>query len=292
MRKVYDIKGLFSKVSATGTTLFCAVVFTMSAAFAQNSASAKVEQRIAYINKYKDLAIKHMQEYRIPASITLAQACLESANGTSTLAVKGNNHFGIKCHKWEGDVIYHDDDQKGECFRKYENAEESFKDHSLYLSSQRRYASLFEIKDNDYKLWASGLKSAGYATNPNYAKELVNIIEDYELYKFDSGEFKEEITEEELPQENIENAKEDIELEGNADGAKMLDASPLYAISTQRQLYEEDGRAYVFANEGDTYASIAKEYRLLNREIKKYNNASGVKNKTPLRPGTKVFLQK
>lgn len=292
MRKVYERSPMILRVSALCAIMFCGAVWAPFSSYAQSAASKKVEQRIAYINKYKDLAVRHMQEYKIPASITLAQGCLESANGTSTLAVKGNNHFGIKCHKWEGDVIYHDDDEKGECFRKYENAEESFRDHALYLTSQPRYASLFDIKDNDYKLWATGLKSAGYATNPNYAKELVNIIEDYELYKFDTGEFKEEIEEEKLPEENIENAMEDIELEGNADGAVMLEVSPLYAFSTQRQLYQEEGRAYVFANEGDTYESIAKEYHLLNREIKKFNNASRVKRKTPLRPGTKVFLQK
>ena len=282
MREVYKISALLA--------LF---LFSSAVCSAQGAAKGKVEARIAYINKYKELAIKHMQQYKIPASITLAQGCLESANGTSTLAVQGNNHFGIKCHKnWEGETIFHDDDAKGECFRKYSTAEESFKDHALYLTSQRRYAELFKIEGNDYKHWANGLKSAGYATNPNYANELINIIEDYELYKYDSGEYEEEIVEEQMPQENLENAIQDIELEGVAEGAKPLENSPLYAISTARQIYEEDGRAYIFASEGDTYESIAKEYNLFNREIKRFNNAKGVKKNTPLRPGTKVFLEK
>ena len=233
-----------------------------------------------------------MQEYNIPASITLAQGCLESANGTSTLAVKANNHFGIKCHKWEGEKIYHDDDEKGECFRKYSDAEASFIDHSEHLTKQPRYASLFQIEGNNYKLWAIGLKQACYATYPNYAKELVNIIEDYELYKYDTGDYKDEIVEEKMEPQNLENAVQDIQLEGIAEGAQPLESSPLYAISTARQLYQEDGRAYIFSSEGDTYELIAKEYNLFNREIKRFNNASGVKRKTPLRPGTKVFLQK
>lgn len=140
-----------------------------------------------YINTYKDIAIRQMNAYGIPASIILAQACLESGNGNSRLAVKGNNHFGIKCHNtWKGKRIYHNDDSRGECFRRYSNAEDSFKDHSEFLKNSRRYQSLFDLKKTDYKAWAHGLKAAGYATNPKYAQMLIDIIEKNELHKYDT----------------------------------------------------------------------------------------------------------
>lgn len=275
--------------------IFLIITVDTKISLSQNTTSKRVEERIEYINRYKAIAIRHLQEYKIPASITLAQACLESGNGKSTLAVDGNNHFGIKCHNgWNGERIYHDDDAPNECFRKYKNPEESFNDHAIYLSTQKRYASLFDIENNDYKKWANGLKAAGYATNPNYAKELINIIEDYQLYKFDQEKLDKESLDSELsiatlPKENLKDAIKDIELEGGDIGAKKLEKSPLYAISTQRQLYEENGRAYIFANEGDTYESIAKQYNLFNREIRKFNN---LKRKSTPRPGEKVFLEK
>lgn len=144
--------------------------------------------RQEYIEKYKELAVKQMRKHKIPASITLAQACLESSNGNSELARKANNHFGIKCHNgWEGKGYKHDDDRKGECFRKYNSAEDSFTDHSIFLKSGSRYNSLFDLKITDYKAWAHGLKAAGYATNPKYAQMLINIIEEYRLYELDSS---------------------------------------------------------------------------------------------------------
>lgn len=149
--------------------------------------------RQQYINKYKDVAIKQMHKHKIPASIILAQACLESGDGNSTLARKANNHFGIKCHNgWKGKGYKHDDDAKGECFRKYNDPIDSFTDHSYFLISGSRYNSLFDLPITDYKGWAHGLKAAGYATNPKYAKLLIDIIEEYKLYKYDTGEaFKE-----------------------------------------------------------------------------------------------------
>lgn len=159
-----------------------AILLVLSAGtFAQNLS------RLQYINKYKDEAIRQMHKYKIPASITLAQACLESNDGNSTLARKANNHFGIKCHNgWKGKGFNHDDDQKGECFRRYKNAEDSFVDHSYFLISGNRYNSLFDLKITDYKAWAHGLKAAGYATNPKYAQLLIDIIEEYKLYRYDT----------------------------------------------------------------------------------------------------------
>ena len=130
-----------------------------------------------YIKEHKDLAINEMHRYNIPASITLAQAILESGSGTSFLAIEANNHFGIKCHvHWKGPKSYHDDDEENECFRKYSNVAESFRDHSIFLSERGRYSFLFELRKNDYKGWAKGLQKAGYATNKKYAKKLIELI--------------------------------------------------------------------------------------------------------------------
>ena len=140
-----------------------------------------------YIKKYKDIAISEMNSYGIPASITLAQGILESGNGESRLAVDGNNHFGIKCHNnWNGETIIEDDDEKGECFRKYSNVGDSFRDHSLFLKERGRYEFLFEYKITNYKKWARGLKKAGYATNPKYASLLIDIIKKYNLTQYDN----------------------------------------------------------------------------------------------------------
>ena len=139
-----------------------------------------------YINDYKDLAVEEMKLYNIPASITLSQGILESSNGESMLATKANNHFGIKCHSsWQGDRVFHDDDEKGECFRKYNNVEDSYRDHSLFLANSSRYSFLFDIPIQNYKSWAKGLKKAGYATNPKYSKLLINIIKRYNLDQYD-----------------------------------------------------------------------------------------------------------
>lgn len=140
-----------------------------------------------YINKYKDIAIREMYDYGVPASITLAQGILESGLGKSELAVKANNHFGIKCHnEWSGERMYHDDDASQECFRKYDNAEESFIDHTQFLKNRARYSFLFELDRTDYKGWAKGLKQAGYATDPKYPTRLINLIESHNLQQYDT----------------------------------------------------------------------------------------------------------
>ena len=139
-----------------------------------------------YINNYSAIAKEEMLQYGIPASITLAQGILESGAGKGTLTKKANNHFGIKCHSsWTGERVYHDDDEKGECFRKYRDPRYSFRDHSLFLSQRTRYQNLFTLKKRDYKGWAKGLKKAGYATDPKYPAKLINIIERYNLTQYD-----------------------------------------------------------------------------------------------------------
>jgi flagellum-specific peptidoglycan hydrolase FlgJ len=140
-----------------------------------------------YIDQYKDCAIEQMLKWKIPASITLAQGILESGAGGSDLATKGNNHFGIKCHDWTGARVYHDDDMRGECFRAYISPFESFLDHSLFLVKGKRYQGLFKLKMTDYQGWAYGLKAAGYATDPNYPKRLIDLIQLYKLYEYDKA---------------------------------------------------------------------------------------------------------
>ncbi|CAM1373466.1 glucosaminidase domain-containing protein [Tenacibaculum xiamenense] len=139
-----------------------------------------------YILKFAPIAVKKMHEHNIPASITLAQGILESGSGRSPLAVRSNNHFGIKCHRgWKGKSVTHDDDEKGECFRKYKYPESSYEDHSQFLLTRKRYASLFRLRHTDYKGWAYGLKRAGYATDRRYPQKLISLIHKYDLMKYD-----------------------------------------------------------------------------------------------------------
>lgn len=177
----YGIKFLFSQTSRVMRRLlpilFLAALLPV-AAFA--------DEKDRYIEKWAATAVREMQRSGIPASITLAQGLVESRAGLSDLAKEGNNHFGIKCHSgWTGGRMYHDDDAKGECFRVYDSAEESFRDHSDFLTGRQRYAALFRLDITDYKGWAEGLRKAGYATSPSYASQLIKVIEDYKLYEYD-----------------------------------------------------------------------------------------------------------
>ncbi len=154
--------------------------------------------RKEYIDTYKEIAIREMHRSGIPASITLAQGCLESSNGNSVLSRKSNNHFGIKCKSdWKGARTYHNDDKLNECFRKYRSVEESYIDHTNFLLENPRYGYLFRISHTDFKAWAKGLKAAGYATDPKYAHRLIKIIEDEDLHMFDNVKL------EDLPKHDI-----------------------------------------------------------------------------------------
>jgi flagellum-specific peptidoglycan hydrolase FlgJ len=144
-----------------------------------------------YIENYSQIAKDEMEEFGIPASITIAQGILESGAGRGELTMRSNNHFGIKCHKeWDGGRVYHDDDELQECFRKYKDPRNSFRDHSLFLSQRSRYKNLFNLRIDDYKGWAKGLRKAGYATDPKYPNKLIDIIERYQLYEFDDEVMK------------------------------------------------------------------------------------------------------
>lgn len=148
----------------------------------------RIESIDEYIDTFSEIAQLEMKAYGIPASITLAQGLLESGFGKGELALKTNNHFGIKCHTgWEGDYDFHDDDAKGECFRKYNHPMYSFRDHSIFLTTRSRYAFLFDYRTTDYKKWAHGLRKAGYATDKRYPQKLIYLIEKHQLYKYDGG---------------------------------------------------------------------------------------------------------
>ena len=238
---------------------------------------AQKTSRKEYIATYKDIAIKQMKTHGIPASITLAQGCLESGDGNSTLAKKANNHFGIKCHDWKGPSIRIDDDKKNECFRKYKHAEDSYNDHGDFLRYRERYGFLFNLKITDYKAWAHGLKKAGYATNPHYAQMLIKIIEENNLMQYDKYKGSSKKIAPPSPAQ-----LEEVKI------LKPVKNSPLYKYSVNRTVYEVNGVAYIIANKGDTYKSIAKEYNLFRNELLRFNDLT---RHSTLRPGSRIFLQ-
>ena len=229
-----------------------------------------------YIETYKDIAMREMREYKIPASITLAQGIIESGAGNSRLAREAKNHFGIKCHKgWTGMTYTMDDDEKDECFRKYDNVEESFRDHSLFLTTRSRYADLFKLDIMDYEGWANGLKAAGYATSPTYATALINRIELNKLYLYDQ-EAMGMITEQEL-QQNLDDANtpvvknESKELE-LAFAPKDRSAFRLVDMTTDKRfIYENNGVRFAYAKEGETLDGIAEEFGVKKKKLCKYN---------------------
>jgi len=213
-----------------------------------------------YINTWKDLAISEMKRSGIPASITLAQGLLESSNGNSRLSVAANNHFGIKCHDWEGEEIYHDDDKKGECFRKYKNAGESYIDHTDFLMSRSRYAFLFDYKSTDYKNWAKGLQKAGYATDPKYPQKLIDLIERYELSQYDSGvTVADRTTSTSVATRNQSTAT-----------ASGWDDFTSFHVD-RHPVKENNKTSYITAKEGDTYSSLSNELDMMPWQLPKYN---------------------
>lgn len=236
-----------------------------------------------YIQTYSSIAVSEMLRSGVPASITLAQGILESGAGQSRLATEGNNHFGIKCHKgWTGRSMRHTDDAPNECFRAYDEPGDSFRDHSDFLRYRDRYKFLFDLDRTDYKGWAYGLKQAGYATDPQYAAKLIKYIEDYDLARFDVVSQEQEAVLPEAPNK----IEEPQSIESSAGGA--FEPSEAFHFSLSRQLYSLNGIPFVYAMEGETYASIAKSYHLFKWEILRYNDVS--KDRV-LDPGSIVYLQ-
>ena len=221
----------------------------------------------SYIKEYAPLAVEQMKKHKIPASITLAQGLLESGAGTSSLARKSNNHFGIKCHStWRGKKVYYDDDSPKECFRAYRKVEDSYEDHSKFLTEGARYRFLFDLKITDYKGWAKGLKKAGYATDRSYANRLITIIEDYELYKYDSQGMSK---------------REARKL------AKLLKKKPW--LANPHQVYIANGLAYVVVREGDTFKLLGGEFDISWKKLVDYND---LHKEYVLEPGDIIYLKK
>lgn len=242
--------------------LICLIAVSM-----RISAQLKVNQAyLSYINQYKDIAIEEMERYNIPASITLAQGLFESGAGRSELATKGNNHFGIKCHGWTGATITHDDDAKNECFRAYNNAMESYEDHSKFLVSSQRYSRLFQLNKTDYKGWAQGLKDCGYATNPAYAQKIINIIETYNLNQYDTPRYVEKVVNTYTPTTKT-----------------VTRETGLHSIKMFNDNY------YLIAREGDTFKSIGKEVNISWRSLAEYNERD---KRDKLHKGDIIFLKK
>jgi len=308
------------------TVFIFSILFGISAA-AESGDPKPRYSRSEYIAMWKDVAVRQMQEHGIPASITLAQAILESGDGNSMLAREGNNHFGIKCHGWTGKKVYHDDDARNECFRKYRNASESFADHSDFLK-RSRYAFLFDYEITDYKSWAHGLKKAGYATNPKYPALLIRLIEENNLTAYDmeaagkmskgrpvaqtpkSGKSPDEITVT-LGTAGYKVSKNNIKYtetktaETPRSLAKKLDMGPWqirrYNDLNKGETIPAGARVYMqpkrrkaaeakqhIAAEGETLREISQKYGVKTRRLRKM---SGFDRGYEVKPGDKVILQ-
>ena len=240
--------------------------------------------REQYISMYKDDAVRDMKKTGVPASITLAQACLESQDGNSALAVEANNHFGIKCANWTGDTYIQDDDTRNECFRKYKDVLESYDDHSDFLRTRPRYADLFLLDITDYIGWAKGLKKAGYATNPVYAERLIKIIEDYKLHELDHGR--------ELPKSSYDvlasTRPAPVQKKTPTPSKIIVPSSEVINPFGGHQVFFNNETPYVIASSGDTYRSIADEFEMGEWQIFKYNELD--KN-SKVEEGEKIYLK-
>ena len=270
--------------SKYGMKKVCTTLFILFSAILL-SAGQPSQAVLDYIDQYKEIAVAEMLEYKIPASITMAQGILESGAGMSELAKKSNNHFGIKCHTdWNGEKVYYDDDAKDECFRKYDQVEDSYRDHSKFLSSKPRYAGLFELDADDYKGWAKGLKAAGYATNPKYADLLINLIEEYDLHALDKM--------------SLADVKKHNKKAGKKD-PKETDEPVVIKEENKKEKnfnwggYQEDVFYFnriptVIIEKNDSPEKLAEKHHTKLSLLKDYND---IENGGELTPGTKFYLQ-
>lgn len=254
------------------------------------------QTREEYIARYKHIAIDHMERYGIPASITMAQGILESDSGNSHLAKSSNNHFGIKCKKnWTGDRVYHDDDEKGECFRAYDSVEESYRDHADFLDQSPRYDSLFAYSATDYRSWARGLKAAGYATAPDYAQRLTKIIEDNQLYLLDREDgaalYASHLKAEQgLAESFAENSSVDtpVTSEGRIDPNNYRVAERTF---NGYSVYVNNRTHYVVAREGNTFKDIARTFGLAEHTLRKYNELNPQSTCEPI-AGELIYIER
>ncbi len=263
--------------------LTCSLFLFSSVLLARDGERIKRED---YIALHKDDAVKDMKKTGVPASITLAQALLESEDGNSTLATEANNHFGIKCADWTGPSFTKDDDTRDECFRKYNSVLESYDDHSNFLRTRDRYAFLFSIPVNDYKGWAKGLKKAGYATNPQYADRLIKIIEDNQLNLLDEGK---DIPLQPTPaSEPMASTQATPVFETKKPERKFSVSSNEVDIFATRKVLSNNGVAYVIGKKGDTFKSIAKELELGLWQLPKYNELN---DDSPIVEGQIIYIK-
>ena len=250
----------FPKLIGNILSICCFLLFCSSL-----QAQTKSKVYLEYIDQYAALAVKHKEKYKIPASITLAQGILESGAGRSSFVRESNNHFGIKCHNdWNGKRIYRKDDGPNDCFRKYDKAEESFDDHSAFLQ-RSRYSVLFTYNIRDYKAWAKGLQTCGYATDKAYANKLIKLIEDYELYRYDT--------------------KSSQKQDKKEKPVKKKESSP----TLSRDVYKTHGLIYILANTDDSFDQIAFDLNFKVKNLIKYNE---VPEDFPLYKGDIIYLEK
>jgi hypothetical protein len=260
-------------------------ILSLLAAAVGIAATGQKITRAEYLERYKNIAIADMEKYGIPASIKMAQGMLESDNGNSRLAREGNNHFGIKCKSdWTGEAMYHDDDHKGECFRRYSSVEDSWHDHSEFLDRGQRYQFLFKLDPTDYKAWAHGLKQAGYATNPRYPELLIKIIEDNELYLLDRGE--------QVPVKDIIAREEATAVREPAPlPSEQVDVDN-YVIAMFNhngyEIYSNNGVRFDVAREGDDLAKLSWLMGIGERKLRRFNDLS---EEHDIAAGNMVYIQ-
>lgn len=285
------------------------------------SAASPLTPQQQYIQQYATLAVSEMYRTGVPASITLAQGLLESRYGLSSLAKDGNNHFGIKCHDWKGRRMFVDDDKKGECFRVYDDAAQSFMDHSDFLRYRDRYKFLFDYPTTDYKAWSYGLKKAGYATDPAYPQKLINYIEDYRLFEYDKmtvvqaeqQEQREQVAQASPSAKPGKATKKDktrkrkkTKTSRYIDDTRTEIAPPPLAVEEPKkisrenvreqfrvqlktEMYSRNGVPTVRAVPGQTLSSIADQYKLFDKELMRFNDLEPGQE---IRPGDIVYLQR
>ncbi|MCK5825138.1 MAG: glucosaminidase domain-containing protein [Ichthyobacteriaceae bacterium] len=287
------------------------LIFVSANSYSQTAANT------AYIKRFKKVAMEEMKIYGIPASITLAQGMLESDNGKSRLAKKGNNHFGIKCADWKGKKIYHNDNRRGECFRSYPSAWGSFRDHSKFLK-RKRYARLFKLKKTDYKGWAHGLRKAGYATDRKYPSKLIKLIKDNKLYVFDKAVINGKTSELLASTSNIKfttsqgtytsnkntsskhtnsNTGSNTSNSTNKNKNTTVKTSTTvnttntadYSYASPHTIYEHrNDLKYIVVRKGDSYAEIAEEFKVKIYGLIEFNDRN---LDTPLVEGDVLYLE-
>ena len=254
--------------------------------------SAKKRQTAAqYINRYQAIAVADMERYGIPASITLAQGILESDSGNSRLSLESNNHFGIKCHTWQGGKVYFDDDEKGECFRSYPSVEDSYRDHADFLDSSPRYDSLFAYAPTNYKSWARGLKACGYATAPDYAQRLVKIIETYQLFLLDEpdgGRLYAERMRRNDPESWFAD-QSSVEMQASI-AAVSADKRTVAETRNGYNIYRMNKVSYIQANADDTFEHIGDLFGLKAKKLRKFNDIKD-KKAQPM-TGETVYIER